>query len=58
MLVWLLAFILSVPVLGAAHTLEDAGAELAAAFMTANSSLLLAGAMAVTWKWLTREKEG
>lgn len=51
LLVWLFGFIL----LAAAFELESSGAELAAAVMVFNISLLLAGAMAVTWRWLTGE---
>lgn len=53
--VWLLALLLSFVVLALAFELESSGAELAAAVMVLNTSLLLGGAMAVTWRWLTGE---
>lgn len=54
-LVWLLSCLLSLLVLLAAFGLEDVGAELAAAVMVLNITLLFSGAMAVTWRWLTQE---
>lgn len=51
--VWFLATALSVSALAGAMMLEDEGAELAAAVMTATIPLLVAGAMVVTWRWLS-----
>lgn len=50
---WFLAIVLSVPALAGAAALGDENAELAAAVMTATIPLLIAGAMKVTWRWLT-----
>lgn len=50
---WLLAIVMSILVLGAAGLLAEGRAELAAAVAALGIPLLLAGAMKVTWRWLT-----
>lgn len=52
-LVWCLAGVLSLALLGVAFAMEDSGGELAAAVMTVGVLMLLAGSMAVTWRWIT-----
>lgn len=53
MLVWVLTLVLSVLALTGAAMLENVGADLAAAVITATIPLLVAGAMKLTWRWVT-----